>query len=87
MKKINLCILLLDLVGSTKFVQKYGNEHAAKIFQAHDKLTRSLIYKFSGSRNTTKKPPARALNGTPVISLETTRMRESLLGTLKLRLL
>jgi class 3 adenylate cyclase len=48
MKKINLCILLLDLVGSTKFVQKYGNEHAAKIFQAHDKLTRSLIYKFNG---------------------------------------
>ena len=48
MKKVNLCILLLDLVGSTKFVQKYGNEHSAKIFQAHDKLTRSLIYKFNG---------------------------------------
>tara|TARA_Y100000591_G_C21830643_1_gene699359 strand:+ start:260 stop:1105 length:846 start_codon:yes stop_codon:yes gene_type:complete len=48
MKKINLCILLLDLVGSTKFVQRYGNEHAAKIFQAHDKLTRSLMYRFSG---------------------------------------
>lgn len=48
MKKRNLCILLLDLVGSTKFVQKYGNIHAAKIFQAHDKLTRSLMYKFNG---------------------------------------
>jgi class 3 adenylate cyclase len=48
MKKVNLCILLLDLVGSTKFVQRYGNEHAAKIFQAHDKLTRSLIYRFRG---------------------------------------
>ena len=48
MKKVNLCILLLDIVGSTKFVQKYGNVHAAKIFQAHDKLTRSLIYKYNG---------------------------------------
>jgi len=48
MKKVNLCILLLDLVGSTKFVQRYGNEHAAKIFQAHDKLTRSLMYMFNG---------------------------------------
>jgi len=48
MKNVNLCILLLDIVGSTKFVQKYGNVHAAKIFQAHDKLTRSLIYKFNG---------------------------------------
>ena len=48
MKKLNLCILLLDLVGSTKFIQKYGNEHAAKIFQAHDKLTRSLMYRFNG---------------------------------------
>ena len=48
MKNVKLCILLLDIVGSTKFVQKYGNVHAAKIFQAHDKLTRSLIYKFNG---------------------------------------
>lgn len=43
-----LAIVLLDLVGSTKFVQKYGAMHAARLFQAHDRLTRSLCYKFNG---------------------------------------
>lgn len=48
MQEKYLAIVLLDLVGSTKFVQKYGALHAAKLFQAHDRLTRSLCYKFNG---------------------------------------
>ena len=48
MQEKYLAIVLLDLVGSTKFVQKYGAMHAAKLFQAHDRLTRSLCYKFNG---------------------------------------
>ena len=47
-KERNLAIVLLDLIGSTQFVQRYGSLAAAKHFQFHDKLTRSLIYKFQG---------------------------------------
>lgn len=48
MKETKLAIVLLDIVGSTKFVQRYGALHAAKLFQAHDRLARSLCYKFNG---------------------------------------
>lgn len=48
MQEKYLAIVLLDIVGSTKFVQRYGAIHAAKLFQAHDRLARSLCYKFNG---------------------------------------
>ena len=48
MRKRNLAIVLLDIIGSTAFVQRYGALQAAKLFQYHDKLTRSLIYKYDG---------------------------------------
>ena len=43
-----LTIVLLDLIGSTAFVQKAGHLKAAKWLQYHDRLTRSLMFKFSG---------------------------------------
>ena len=43
-----LAIVLLDLIGSTKFVQRVGAMQAAKWLQHHDRLTRSLIFKFNG---------------------------------------
>ena len=43
-----LAIVLLDIVGSTAFVQKYGALKSAKWFQYHDRLTRSLCYKYQG---------------------------------------
>jgi len=43
-----LAIVLLDLIGSTKFVQRAGAMKAAKWLQYHDRLTRSLILKFNG---------------------------------------
>ena len=43
-----LTIVLLDLIGSTAFVQKYGAQRAAKHFQFHDRLARSLLYKYEG---------------------------------------
>ena len=43
-----LAIVLLDLIGSTKFVQSVGAMKAAKWLQYHDRLTRSLILKFNG---------------------------------------
>ena len=48
MQERTLAIVLLDLIGSTKFVQKVGAERAAKHFQYHDRLARSLVYKFGG---------------------------------------
>lgn len=48
MKKLNLAIVLLDIIGSTAFVQRYGAVKAAQTFQYHDRLTRSLIYKYNG---------------------------------------
>lgn len=44
----NLAIVLLDIIGSTSFVQRYGAMAAARHFQIHDRLTRNLIYKFNG---------------------------------------
>ncbi len=43
-----LAIVLLDLIGSTRFVQSVGAMKAAQWLQYHDRLTRSLIYKFNG---------------------------------------
>lgn len=48
LKETNLAIVLLDLIGSTKFVQGMGRVKAARWLQYHDKLTRSLCYKFNG---------------------------------------
>ncbi len=43
-----LAIVLLDIIGSTAFVQKVGAQRAAQWLQYHDRLTRSLCYKFGG---------------------------------------
>lgn len=43
-----LAIVLLDIIGSTAFVEKHGARRSAIWLQYHDKLTRSLLYKFSG---------------------------------------
>ena len=43
-----LCIVLLDLIGSTAFVQRVGAKDAAIWLQYHDRLARSLLYKFDG---------------------------------------
>lgn len=48
MRERKLALVLLDIIGSTRFVQRNGAVHAAKHFQYHDRLTRSLIYKFDG---------------------------------------
>jgi class 3 adenylate cyclase len=48
LKETNLAIVLLDLIGSTQFVQKVGPVTAARWLQYHDRLTRSLCYKFNG---------------------------------------
>lgn len=43
-----LAIVLLDLIGSTAFVQRVGAQKAAEWLQYHDRLTRTLLYKFNG---------------------------------------
>lgn len=48
LKERLLAIVLLDIIGSTAFVEKVGALRAAKWLQYHDRLTRSLIYKFNG---------------------------------------
>lgn len=48
MRERYLAIVLLDLIGSTKFVQKVGAKKSAVWLQYHDRLARSLIYKFQG---------------------------------------
>ena len=48
MKERYLAIVLLDIIGSTAFVQKVGAKAAAQWFQVHDRLARSLCYKFNG---------------------------------------
>jgi class 3 adenylate cyclase len=47
-KERYLAIVLLDLIGSTAFVQKVGAMKGAKWLQYHDRLARSLVYKFQG---------------------------------------
>jgi len=41
-------LLLLDLVASTKFIETHGSTKAAEVFFNHDKLCRTLIYRFKG---------------------------------------
>ena len=48
MRERRLTIVLLDLIGSTQFVQRAGPLKAAKWLQYHDRLTRSLMHRFSG---------------------------------------
>lgn len=48
MRERHLAILLLDLIGSTAYVQKNGARKAAIHFQNHDRMARSLLYKFNG---------------------------------------
>lgn len=43
-----LALVLLDLIDSTKFVHRNGARKSAEWLQYHDRLTRSLLYKFSG---------------------------------------
>lgn len=43
-----LAIVLLDIIGSTKFVQIAGDLKATMLFQVHDKMVRDLIIRFSG---------------------------------------
>ena len=48
LKERYLAIVLLDIIGSTAFVQKYGALKAAEWFQYHDTLTRRLCITHSG---------------------------------------
>lgn len=48
MKERKLVLVLLDIVGSTAYVQKVGAVIAARILQHHDRLTRSTCYKNNG---------------------------------------
>lgn len=48
MKEKYLAIVLLDIIGSTQFVQRVGAVKAATWFQYHDRMARSLTYKHSG---------------------------------------
>lgn len=48
LKERNLAIVLLDIIGSTAFVQRNGAQVAAKWFQYHDRLARNLCYKYQG---------------------------------------
>jgi len=43
-----LTIVLLDLIGSTAFVQRVGPMQAARWLQYHDRLTRTLIHRYGG---------------------------------------
>jgi class 3 adenylate cyclase len=43
-----LAIVLLDLIGSTAFIQSMGAMRGARWLQYHDKLARSLVYRFEG---------------------------------------
>lgn len=48
LKEKRLAIVLLDIIGSTAFVQKVGALKAAEWFQYHDTLTRRLCLKYNG---------------------------------------
>ena len=48
MSQVTLAIVFLDIINSTKFVQKHGAQTSAAWFQVHDKLARSLVYKHNG---------------------------------------
>ena len=44
----NIAIVLTDIIGSTKFVQKNGSYNAAKWFGAHDKAVMNFIARHNG---------------------------------------
>jgi class 3 adenylate cyclase len=48
MVNAQIAIVLTDIIGSTKFVQKHGARVAAKWFGVHDRMILSLITKFNG---------------------------------------
>lgn len=48
MIEANIAIVLTDIIGSTKFVQKHGAKKAAVWFMTHDKLVMNLITRFNG---------------------------------------
>jgi len=48
MRERRLTIVLLDLIGSTAFVQRLGPMRAAQWLQYHDRLARGLIYRYQG---------------------------------------
>lgn len=48
LKSRKLTLVLLDLIGSTAFIQRAGSMKAAKWLQYHDSLARGLVYKFNG---------------------------------------
>lgn len=48
LRERQLAIVLLDLIGSTDFVQKHGARKSAEWFQYHDRLARSLLRRFDG---------------------------------------
>ena len=48
MIEAEIAIVLTDIIGSTKFVQKCGSRTAASWFGAHDRMVMSLITKFNG---------------------------------------
>ena len=41
-------MVILDLIGSTKFVERFGAYDAARLFQYHDRRARTLMYRFGG---------------------------------------
>ena len=46
--RAKIAIVLTDIIGSTKFVERNGNLNSAKWFKVHDRYCISLIYKFNG---------------------------------------
>lgn len=48
MIEADIAIVLTDIIGSTKFVQKHGSRVAASWFGIHDRMVMSLITKFNG---------------------------------------
>lgn len=48
MENASIAIVMTDIIGSTKFVQKHGASVAAQWFSIHDKITMSLIYEYGG---------------------------------------
>ena len=43
-----LAVVLLDLIGSTQFVERVGAHDAARLFQYHDRRARTLMHRFGG---------------------------------------
>ena len=48
-KSASIAIVMTDIIGSTKFVQKHGANVAAIWFSKHDRLTMTLIAEYQGS--------------------------------------